>query len=105
MYKRGWGRPKRKVLMRSYAKIQSQVVAKGKRVRKVTNELRKLFVKIWENYLSAKPERPNNASNDGPCHSTKLKHCNHNKGCCTKPNSYPKRWKKVTWAMNPNNHA
>lgn len=62
VYKWGWGRPKRKVLMISYAKIQSQVVAKGKRVRKVTNEFRKLFVKRWENYLSAKPKRPNNAS-------------------------------------------
>jgi hypothetical protein len=59
--------------MKSYAKIQSQVVAREKNVRKVINELKQIFVKRWENYLSAKPKKLNNASNDGPSHSTKLK--------------------------------
>jgi hypothetical protein len=95
------GRPKRKVLTKSYAKIQSQVVAKGKKVRKVTNESKKLFVKRWENYLSAKPKKLANAFNDGPCHNTKLKHCNQNKGCCTKPCSYPQEMKKSHLGHEP----
>jgi len=105
MYKQGWGKPKRKVLMRSYAKIQFQVVARGKKVRKVINKLKKLFVQRWENYLSTKPKKPNNASNDGPCHNTTLKCYNQNKGYCIKPHSYPQKMKKIIWAMNPNNHT
>jgi hypothetical protein len=53
MYKRSWGRPKKKVLMRSYAKIQSQVVARGKKVRKVINESKKtICLKMGKLFVS-----------------------------------------------------
>jgi hypothetical protein len=46
------------------------------------------MTKSWESYLKVEPKKPNNTFDDRPCHATKTKHNNQNKGHHIEPHFY-----------------